>query len=382
MIIVNTKEFSTIVRTASKLIKHPKLSLDAFSQLAVVVKNKNLYIVSLGLSVPNSQITTAYLVKENVDLEDEVYFFKDKDLEKVFSTLGSETSLTFEQNHLTVYSNHNGLVTNVNVIRQRPKTPEVEALILSKMEHIISSMTSVDSGIDSSTLVKKLNNLLKFKSLDSDSITFEPNRLSVQQHSYVAQEPFNFGFTARLSLDEVTSLIQALNTVEGGILAYKEDTGLFSYSTATSYFEITQIKSETYSLDKFVYTDDNQIEVNRQQLLSALSLVGNYVNEYSNIYLLLEEEQLIITTTLNKEQVANLTVPVMKLPVLTRGSNVVNRDYGVNLPTLKTLCSIVEDATVQLYFEYREFETSLVYLVGEETTNFMLLETYESVGDY
>lgn len=380
--LVLTKDLASIIHTTAKLIKHPKLSLDAFSQIAFVVKNNNLYVVGLGLSVPNSKVSSLYLLTTNVNMEDNVYFFKDKDIEKVFGTLGDETNLEFTETHLNLSSDNNGLMTHVNILRQKPYSPETEQTILNKLDELLNNPTNGENVIDTDDLIKKLNNLLKFKSAEKQVLTFEPNRVSVQQHSYVAQEPFNFGFTARLGSDEVKVLIQAMRTISNGILEYNEHTGVLRYMSSISYFEITNVKNETYNLDKFEYTDGNHVTIQRTQLASALNLISNYVDNYSNMFIVVEDNQLVLTTTINKDKVKNLSVPVIKLPITDRGSKVENRDYGLSLSTLKTIVSICEEPTINLYFEYHELETSLIYIATSETTNFMLLETFESVGDY
>lgn len=375
---IDTSKLSTSISTISKLIKHPKLQVDAFSQLAFVNYYNNLYLIGFGLSVPSSQITLAIKLVENTQIEDFNFYVKQSEIEKIFSTLGSLTTLNFTENTLEVYSDNNGLKTELSIIRQKPYSSETEKVYNTKIDLITTRFETVteEESIDTKVLLNKLTHMARMRSLDnSDTVTFEPDRISVQQYNYVAQEPFNVGFTARVSLDETKLLMDLLRISDTGKLAYEEST--LKFYNSEIYFEVNNIKDETYDLNKFTYEEGNEVVLDKQNFLNSLNMMKNYVDNFSNVYLLVEESELVITTTLSRHR--SLSVPVVRVPYISKGEQVRNREYGVLLPILQGITSILDGEQLTLHFEYKEFDTSLLYISSEENTNFMFLESYEKI---
>lgn len=377
-LVMQTEKLATTISTVSKLIKHPKLQVDAFTQLAFISHSNNLYLIGFGLALPDSQITLALKLVEDTSLEDFMFYVRQADIEKIFSTLGTSTTLNFTDNVLEVFSDNNGLKTELSIIRQKPYSAETENVYKSKLAKLDSvfKIVTEEESIDTKTLFNKLGRMAKMRSLDnSDTVTFEPNRVSVQQYNYVAQEPFNIGFTARVTLEETKLLMELLRISETGKLEY-EDAALKFYNEQV-YFEVTHIKDETYDLNKFSFTEGNEIVIDKQNFISALNMMKNYVDSFSNVYLLIEDENLVVTTTQARHR--SLSVPVVKIPYILRGSNVDNRDYGVLLPIIQGITSILDGNQLTLHFEYKEYDTSLLYLSSEDNTNFMFLDSYEQL---
>lgn len=377
-LVIETSKLATSISTISKLIKHPKLKVDAFSQLAFISYSNTLYLIGFGLSEPDSQITLALKLAESTGLEDFMFYVKQSDIEKIFSTLGSLTTLNFTANTLEVFSDNNGLKTELTIIRQKAYSAETENVYktkLTKLNSLFKAVT-VEESIDTKVLLTKLGRMARMRSLDnSDTVTFEPNRVSVQQYNYVAQESFNIGFTARVTLEETKLLMELLRISDTGKLIY-EDATLKFYNSLV-YFEVNKIKDETYDLNKFTFTEGNEVIVDKQNFISALSMMKNYVDNFSNVFLLVEDDSLVVTTTQSRYK--SLSVPVVRIPYTTRGSLVENREYSVLLTIIQGITSILDGNQLTLHFEYKEFDTSLLYISSEENTNFMFLDSHEKI---
>lgn len=370
---MNTKELQDSVKVVSKLIKHPKLKVDSLSQFSLVIHNNVAYLVGYGMLVPNNRIRMVIKLSE-VAIEDTVYLLNLKEILNVFTTLGEQTTLSFEAEHLGVYSENNGLVTNIELKREQPFNNDTTNVLSDVNSLVVKSIPSdyESNIIDTKDLNSKLTNLLSIKNNQTRMVTFEEDKMSIQDFSYVLQEQFDFGFKANIPFDIIDVLKSVFSLEDTGNIALESNNLFFENSCA--YVEVTNLSTESHDLSKFVQPENMGIKVSRESVLNSLSLLKHYTFE-DTVIVFLEDTKLRLTTQSKRE--GNKTLPTVTLDIVEKGSDVVDKCYGINGTIFKGLLSVVESETVELYFDTSDMKTNLLYVVNEDSKNFMYLDVYE-----
>lgn len=379
---VSSKRLEQALGNVMRVIKTSKLAMEGFSQIAFVNFQHRLYLLSFGKDVPNSTVSLLLEVAEN-DEDNFVFYANVNDFKRIFGTLGDTITLTFRENDLQVYSENDGITTNLTVIREQALTSDVDITYRNAVEDLTVKLRNVHESkttISRELFVKKLDNMVKLKSLDKSdavgNIVFGNDNLSMQQFSYAAVEPLKLGFQARIPMD-VVILLQGLlksSTDEEITTYYDKATMTYWYQSSDTYMQVSHIPDTSQDLERFVPNDGNEVTVNKNKFLNSGKVIKQYLGDVDVLYISIEGNTLTLTNTMNRERIEKSTTPKVILPI-ERGTTVTDNIYGVSANGVLGLIGILEGDEVKLYFEADDNQ-QLLYVESEETRHFMYMDIY------
>lgn len=378
--LVNTKEFKTVINTFKYFNSTKNLGLDDFKDLNFYIKDNYIYLITIGDFHNSNPIQMIYKFDyiNQIDLNNQVYTVRPDDILNALKFCGETTNLEFKETHILIKNDED---TMQKIIVNRLLTNEyLESYILQKitLHGILNNIDGLINNPLSDEVIFKIIEQIKFRNLDKQDnnsyVCFLPDEISIQQFNYTTISNINCGFTGRIPTPILKLIIQHRQIFEH-IGVVRIDNNL-EIKTNKLYISVENIDDNYHLLTGFNPTENQKINLNKKEVLQVIDFLNTFSKnntgyfeildngiEFKNSTSSLDESKTVIV---DKKIIQNHTIPHREV-------------FGFDISIFKGLVGILIDDSFELYVEQdsEDLDTFLCYIIDNHNKNIMALDVYK-----
>lgn len=377
--LVNTKEFKTVITTFKFFNTTKNLGIEDFKDLNFYIKDNFIYLISMGDFNNNNQIKMVYKFDyiNDVDLDGQIYTVRADDILNSLKFFGDIVDLRFRESNIILLNEQD---TNQSIVVNRLETNENVKPYLLQQITLQGLLTNIDGLIEnplSDEAIFKIVEQIKFRNLDKQDnnsyVCFLPNELSIQQFNYTTISNLDCGFTGRIPTPILKLIIQHRQIFEH-IGVQRIENKLIIKSNKL-FISVDNIDDNYHLLDNFNPTQNQGIVLNKKEVLQIIDFIGTFSKNNTGYFEIKDFGISFKNTT--KDIVESTSVMVKKdIPLEQK---IPHREvFGFDLSILKGLVGILIDDTFQMYVEQDsdDLDTYLLYIIDNHNKNIMALDVY------
>lgn len=378
--LVNTKEFKTVINTFKYFNSTKNLGLSDFKDLNFYIKDNYIYLITIGDFHNSNPIQMIYKFDyiSQIDLNNQIYTVKPDDILNALKFCGETTNLEFKETHILIKNDEDN--TQKIIVNRLLTNEYLESYILQKitLHGILNNINGVISNPLSNEVIFKIIEQIKFRNLDKQDnnsyVCFLPDEISIQQFNYTTISNINCGFTGRIPTPILKLIIQYRQIFEN-ISVVRNGSNL-EIKTNKLYISVENIDDNYHLLTGFNPTENQKINLNKKEVLQAIDFLNTFSKnntgyfeildngiEFKNSTTSLDESKTVIV---DKKIIQNHTIPHREV-------------FGFDISIFKGLVGILIDDSFDLYVEQdsEDLDTFLCYILDNHNKNIMALDVYK-----
>lgn len=377
--LVNTKEFKTVISTFKFFNTTKNLGIDDFKDLNFYIKDNYIYLISMGDFNNNNQIKMVYKFDyiNDIDLNGQIYTVRPDDILNSLKFFGDIVDLRFREKNIILINEQD---INQSIVINRLETNENVKPYLLQQITLQGLLTNIDGLIENpltDEAVYKIVEQIKFRNLDKQDnnsyVCFLPNKISIQQFNYTTISNLDCGFTGRIPTPILKLIIQHRQLFEH-IGVQRIDKKLIVKSNKL-FISIDNIDDNYHLLDNFNTTPNQGIELNKQEVLQIIEFINTFSKNNTGYFEITDSGITFKNTTKDDSESTSVTVK-KDIPLEQK---IPHREvFGFDISILKGLVSILIDDTFTIHVEQDsdDLDTYLLYVLDNHNKNIMALDVY------
>lgn len=378
--LVNTKEFKTVINTFKYFNSTKNLGLSDFKDLNFYIKDNYIYLITIGDFHNSHPIQMIYKFDyiNQIDLNNQVYTVKPDDILNALKFCGETTNLEFKETHILIKNDEDN--TQKIIVNRLLTNEYLESYILQQitLHGILNNINGVISNPLSNEVIFKIIEQIKFRNLDKQDnnsyVCFLPDEISIQQFNYTTISNINCGFTGRIPTPILKLIIQYRQIFEH--ISVVRNGNNLEIKTNKLYISVENIDDNYHLLTGFNPTENQKINLNKKEVLQSIDFLNTFSKnntgyfeildngiEFKNSTSSLDESKTVIV---DKKIIQNHTIPHREV-------------FGFDISIFKGLVGILIDDSFDLYVEQdsEDLDTFLCYILDNHNKNIMALDVYK-----
>lgn len=378
--LVNTKEFKTVINTFKYFNSTKNLGLSDFKDLNFYIKDNYIYLITIGDFHNSNPIQMIYKFDyiNQIDLNNQIYTVKPDDILNALKFCGETTNLEFKETHILIKNDEDN--TQKIIVNRLLTNEYLESYILQKitLHGILNNINGVISNPLSNEVIFKIIEQIKFRNLDKQDnnsyVCFLPDEISIQQFNYTTISNINCGFTGRIPTPILKLIIQYRQIFEN-ISVVRNGSNL-EIKTDKLYISVENIDDNYHLLTGFNPTENQKINLNKKEVLQAIDFLNTFSKNNTGYFEILDNGILFKNSTSSLDE--SKTVIVDKK--IIQNHTIPHREvFGFDISIFKGLVGILIDDSFDLYVEQdsEDLDTFLCYILDNHNKNIMALDVYK-----